>query len=49
MFPEWTQEKWCPGAELNHRHADFQFSALLFDKTPELTEAVDLLGFIAEH
>ena len=22
------REKWCPGAELNHRHADFQSAAL---------------------
>ncbi len=21
-------EKWCPGADLNHRHADFQSAAL---------------------
>ncbi len=28
MSPVWTIEKWCPGAELNHRHRDFQSRAL---------------------
>ncbi len=23
-----TANKWCPGADLNHRHADFQSAAL---------------------
>ena len=23
----WITKKWCPGAELNHRHEDFQSSA----------------------
>src|SRR5919108_4079658 len=28
MCPERTAEGWCPGAESNHRHADFQSAAL---------------------
>src|ERR1700732_877026 len=24
----WRRERWCPGAELNHRHLHFQCSAL---------------------
>src|SRR5438105_401650 len=24
MCPERTRKKWCPGAESNHRHCDFQ-------------------------
>jgi hypothetical protein len=32
-----------PGAELNHRHADFQFSTQHFDEDPENTELSDFL------
>ena len=28
MSPVWTEIEWWPGAELNHRHADFQSAAL---------------------
>ncbi len=34
MCPDWTGRKWCPGAELNHRHADFQFSEPLIPRFP---------------
>ena len=27
-FTKWNEVEWCHGAELNHRHKDFQSSAL---------------------
>ncbi len=39
-----SRVEWCPGAELNHRHADFQSKRVLFCKLPQRQIWRDIQG-----